>query len=97
MLRKKPLNPRKGPMDIARIAQEVLQFVAAEKIELAEDLNAAEQVLRDQVLRSGDRAMEWDLAGKRLAYEAASPACPGKANPKFGGSAQETRRRCGGP
>jgi hypothetical protein len=70
-------------MDITRIAQEVLEFVAAEKIELSEDLNAVEVILREQVLRIGARALELHLAGRKLGYEGSSRACECGANQKF--------------
>lgn len=83
MLRKQPLNPRKGHMDVTRIAREVLEFIAAEGIKLSEDLNAAEGVVREQVLRIGARALELHLADKPLGYEGSSRACTCGADQKF--------------
>ena len=40
-------------MDLTRIAQEVLGYLAAEGIELSDDLGATEEMLREQMLRIG--------------------------------------------
>lgn len=70
-------------MNLITIAQEVLDFVSAEGIELPEDLNQAETVLREQAMRIGACALELHLTGKKLGYEGSSRPCSCGGEQKF--------------
>ena len=66
-------------MDLTRIAQEVLGYLAAEGIELSDDLGATEEVLRDQLLRIGASALELHLNQRKLGYQGPHrPCCCGQ-------------------
>jgi len=62
-------------MDLTTIAQEVLQFLASEGVALSEDLEQAEQVLREQVTRIGAEALRVHLDSRRLGYEGSTRSC----------------------
>ena len=62
-------------MDATTIAQEVLGHLAAEGIELSDDLGAAAEVLRDQMLRIGTRALELHLNQRKLGYQGPHRPC----------------------
>lgn len=76
-------------MDLTTIARNVLEFIAAEGIALSDDLTAAEQQVREAVLRIGAKALEEHLSRQKLGYEGSgrscdSPACRAKhRNQKF--------------
>ncbi len=62
-------------MDGNTIAQDVLAYLANERIELSEDLGQAETVLREQLLKIGAAALERHLGQRKLGYEGSSRAC----------------------
>jgi hypothetical protein len=66
-------------MDLTTIVQRVLQYLAAEKIVLSEDLTVAEEQMRAAVLLIGAKALEEHLSGKKLGYEGSSRPCDSPA------------------
>src|SRR5436305_13415326 len=69
-------KPKEGRMDWNEVAREVLGLIAASGVAVSEDVHQAEQVIWEQVLRVGARALEMHLEGRRLGYEGSSRACP---------------------
>lgn len=65
-------------MELNTVAQDVLALLQTEGVCLSDNLTEAEQVIRQAVLRIGAKAIEPQLAGKRLGYEGSSRACDGK-------------------
>lgn len=70
-------------MDRTTIAREVLDFIRSEDIELPEDLNLAEGVIREQIMQIGACALELHLATKKLGYEGSSRSCRCGGEQKF--------------
>lgn len=70
-------------MDLNRIAQEVLGFLAVEGIALSDDLKQVESAIQEQVRRIGARAMELHLGQQKLGYEGSSRACSCGENQRF--------------
>jgi len=62
-------------MDLTTIAQEVLSFLASEGVDLSEDLEQAEQVLRENLMRIGAEALRVHLGSRRLGYEGSARPC----------------------
>ena len=72
----RPLNDTGRPdMDGTTLAQEVLAYLAGEGIELSEDLEEAETVLRDQLLAIGAQVLQKRLETQKLGYEGSSRRC----------------------
>ena len=71
-------------MDRTTLAGHVLEYLAAEGVQLGDDLEQVEQQLRQAVLQIGAAAMELHLGQRRLGYEGSSRACDGCGhNQKF--------------
>jgi hypothetical protein len=84
-------------MDLITVAGNVLEMLAAECVELAEDLTGLEQQVREAVLRIGAQAIELHLANKPLGYQGSSRACPCGQNQKFIGHRPRTLATLLGP
>lgn len=71
-------------MDRTTLAQHVLELLADEGVNLGDDLEQVERIIRDTVLGVGANAMELHLSRQPLGYEGSSRACEGcQENQKF--------------
>jgi hypothetical protein len=62
-------------MDHNTLAQQVLELMAAEGLQLSDDLEQAERMIRDAVMGLGARALELHLSRRPLGYEGSSRPC----------------------
>lgn len=69
--------PRKGHMDVTRLAQDALRFlIAVNNGSLPQDLGELERMVRQTMQEAGAKVVELHLAGKRLGYEGSRRPCP---------------------
>jgi hypothetical protein len=62
-------------MDRITLAGHLLELMAAEKVDLTDDLEQAEKIIRQTVLEIGAKALELHLGRQPLGYEGGSRAC----------------------
>jgi hypothetical protein len=78
-------------MDRTTLAQHLLELLADEGVNLSDDLEQVERVIRGTVLGVGAKAMELHLSRRPLGYEGSSRACEGcQENQKFVGHRPRT-------
>jgi hypothetical protein len=80
----RPLNNTGRPdMDGTTLAEEVLAYLAGEGIELSEDLEDAETVLRDRLLAIGAQVLQKHLEMRKLGYEGSTRRCSCGGSQRF--------------